>query len=350
MNNKPFIDYSQYTTYMKCEWYWVEKYLRQVAKQRPNKPKEDALTLGTLVHTALEGYRKNGTINITDEVIAKVEPSPECIAWANKLVTGYVQAYPQEEFTKYYCEDPIRFDLGAYSVDGLAKVDSYFHVDTPTTINGGLDGQSLTLNPGWWVHEYKTKAADRDRGNYILGWGMNMQAVFQMLALQYHINEPVQGVLVNVLEKPKEYIPRHTCKQCRGQYERRDWVPKEDGYECPVCGNRQKLDVSDKSKVARVPSYYRLMVGHTPEELEVGKQEIKRIGLRMNELRYNEYSHPLRSDVSEPAPPPIRRTSECVHEWFGPCEYYTPHREGREATGQMGFVAVDALGYVGETK
>lgn len=333
----PFIDYSQYSTWLKCEWLWYEKYVKQLIKKRPDAPKADVLTLGSLVHASLEHLRKTGTPGITDEVVARYGPSQECLAWANKLIGGYVQTYPDEQFTKYYVEEPIRFDIGSHSINGLAKIDSYFYVETLTPLQSGL-GDMFYLSPGWWIKEYKTKGAGRDRGNYVTGWRVNKQPDFQMLALQEQIDQPVQGMLIDVLEKPAEYVPKRTCKgECRGQYELRDWQPEGTEYRCPVCGHIQPLDTADRSKKERVPAYYRLPVTRTQEQLQASKVHILKTALRMLEMRQPEY-----------AGQPDMASDQCVHDFYGECDYFTPHAEGYGAENGRGFVPTDAIRYVKE--
>lgn len=333
---KPFIDYSQYSNWLKCEWQWYERYVRQLVKKRPEAPKADVLTLGSLVHASLEHLRKTGTPGITDEIVTRFGPSAECLAWAHKLMGGYCQTYPNEQFTQYYCEEPLKFDIGSQHIEGLAKIDSYFHIDELTPMQSGL-GDMFHLTPGWWIKEYKTKGAGRDKGNYLLNWRVNKQADFQMLALQEKIDEPVQGMLVDVLEKPQEYTPKRTCKgECRGQYELRDWQPQGAEYRCPVCGHVQPLDTSDRSKKERIPAYYRIPVTRSQQQLDASKVHIRKVAMRMLELRQAE------NPVCDPA------TDQCVHDFFGECEYFVPHAEGYAAPEGRGFVKIDAIRYVKE--
>jgi len=164
-----------------------------------------------------------------------------------------------------------------------------------------------------------------------------MQANFQMLALQEHLGEQVQGMLVDVLEKPKPYEPKHTCKSCRTISRREHWTPSGDGYICPVCSNVQALNTSDKSKVERKPSYYRIMVSRTPAVLEKARQEIKDVALVMQEMRQG---------LTQPA----RDTDRCVDSIFGPCEYFKAHAEDRSASEfPADFVPIEALAYINES-
>ena len=331
--SNPFIDYSQYKEFSFCEWKWYEKYIAQ--QRRAPKPgqQDDVLTLGSLTHAGLQYLREQGRAEVPAAAIIEHSPTPECLAWATQLVQGYAQTYPVEPFTAQRCEHAIRFPL-IEGMDGLAKIDRYFHIDKELQLESGL-GDSFVLSPGTYVHEYKTKAASRAVGDYIDAWKVNMQAAFQMLALQSYTGERPQGLLVNVLEKPQEYKPKHTCKACKVLSERREWLATGDGYACPSCGNQQKLDFSHSPKVARVAKYYRLRVTRSDAELEAALSDIKVAAKRMLEIRATQ-------EVT-------RATERCVDQiTMRKCDYFEPHTAERSAEGWQGFVHVEALKYVGE--
>lgn len=332
-----FIDFSQHNAWMKCPWYWYEQYIAQVKKSYPTVQRDDALALGLLVHAGLETLKTHGTPSIPEAAIIEATPTPECLGSARMLVNGYQQAYPAETFTKYYCEEPLRFPL-LPEMDGLAKIDSYFRVDEPTRIADGLEGE-FWLQPGWWIHEYKTKDGSAKIGNWVAQWRVNMQASFQVMALQAHLQEPVQGILINVLEKPKAYIPKRTCKGCKEPHELRNWVPTGEGYSCPGCGNVQKLDISDKSTTPRVARYYRHMVTRSEMDLAYAHRDI--IGVAMEMLKLHQPEAKLDTN-----PNLTRTTRNCVDSIWGQCVYFDPHTANRVATGWPDFISVDALGYI----
>lgn len=335
-----FIDYSQWNRFSKCEWDWYEHYIKQLGRKPKEGERDDVLTLGTLVHAGLESYRSIGRPEIQAEVIDKANPTHDCYEQAQHLLNGYVQRYPTEDFKISKTEAPIRFSL-LPEIDGLAKVDNYFHCASATRMESGLGfGEAalppdFMLTPGWWIREYKTKDAARDRGNYITSWRMNMQVNFQMLALAELVGEMPQGILVDIIEKPKPYVPKHTCKACKKQSSRSDWTPTGAGYLCPACNNLQELDISNKQKVERIPSYYRLMVTRTPQVLTKAKCEIANAGMRMLDL--------INGST------PIRSTERCVDSIFGQCEYFKAHAEDVGAWMMPSeYVQIDALSYIGE--
>ncbi len=330
----PFLDFSQYKQFTFCEAAWFEKYVQQCERVRPLRQHDDPMTLGTLVHAALEQYRLTGNPSIPDSVVARVTPTADCLAWALKLAVGYAQTYPSEQFTRYFCEEPLRFPL-LTGYEGLAKIDSYFHLTEPQEIETGIGGETFTLNPGWWIHEYKTKAADKDRGNYFDWWRICMQADFQLLALQAKVGERPQGIFVNVIEKPKPYVPSHTCKTCKSKNDRAQWTPVGPEWRCPACAATQKLDIVDRSRKERVVTYYRMPVTRTAEQLESAHAEMAVIAKRMQQIR------------TEPSTVLVRSTEGCLG-GYSPCEYFKAHVEGRTALGADGFVQIDAFGYVGQ--
>ena len=331
---KPFIDYSQYKELIFCEFAWYEKYISQTRRAPKPGQQDSVLVLGSLVHEGLRYLREHGNSEIPASAIVEHSPTPECLAWATQLVQGYASTYPVEPFTTQRCEQAIRFPL-LPEIDGLAKIDRYFHLENPLVLETGL-GDAFTLEPGWYIHEYKTKTASRQVGDYIDSWRVNMQAAFQMLALQSHTGEPAKGLLVNVLEKPQEYKPKHTCKACKVVSERGQWMATGDGYNCPTCGNVQALDFSHTSKVPRVARYYRLPVARSPEELETAREEIVQCAQRMQALRAGGAL--------------LRATERCVDFIGRHCDYFEPHTALREAKGWQGYVQVEALKYVGEEK
>lgn len=331
MSNK-FIDYSQWKEYFFCQLSWYEKY-RLFTRKAITGQQSDVMTLGSLVHAGLQHYRETGQASIPETAISEYNPTPECMAWGLELLLGWVRNYSSEDFTRYYCEQPLRFPLHP-EMDGLAKVDSYMRLTEPRTIESGL-GDSFTLQPGIWIHEYKTKGADKDVGKYISAWRMNMQANFQMLALQATLGEPVQGMLVNVLEKPKEYQPKRTCKTCKAINELRNWEPTGNGYSCPGCSAIQDLDTTDKSKVKRIPSYYRIMVTRTANELATAKEEIYQVAEDM-----------LAIDAGKRQP--SRSLEDCAEtKWYRACDFFGPHSAGQAALSYGNdFVKIDTLRYV----
>ncbi len=303
-------------------------------------PKEgqnaDARTIGSLAHAGLENYRKNGVPTIPAVAVDEFMPTPEAMAEATGLVQAYCATYPAEQFTKYYCEEPLRFALHKH-MDGLAKIDSYFNIAEPVTLESGL-GDQFVLDPGWWIHEYKTKDASKDIGKYLGSWRMNMQACFQLLALQGVTGEMPRGVLVNVLEKAPKYVPTRVCKGCRERVELRDWQPTGNGYRCPSCSNVQEVDTSDKSKAPRVPKFYRIMVQRNLDELDRARTDMLLVAEEMMAMD--------RRYAATGDPSGLRQTNRCVDQIWGNCDYFAPHSAGRSAAGYDGFVPVDALHYV----
>lgn len=334
-----FIDYSQYKTWTDCEYKWLESYVRGVRRAPKPGQKDDARTVGSLTHAGLQALRLTGRPDIPDTAITQYEPTPEALTAARGLLLGYVRAYPgeQELTDRYFCEEPVRFPLPSASWSGLAKIDSYFTIRETCTVPDGL-GSVIGLTPGLWIHEYKTKDASKDVGKYVMGWRMNMQPSFQMLALGNKIGVPIQGVLVNVLERTKPYHPKRTCKGCKKQTEFRDWITAsrlgENVYTCPECYNTQVLEVPE-AKVVPANKYYRLAVQRNEEELTRDLHEIDEVAIRMEDLA-NSAGHTI----------PIRATERCVDSVWGPCEYYDPHSSSRQADEFQGFIKTDAIKYV----
>lgn len=289
------IDYSQYKTWNFCKWAWYEKYVLRRQKRWPEGMRDDALAIGSIVHAGLEGWYKNGNQEISQEVIGKINPTPEALRLCQGLVFGYVQTYPRETFDLIRCEQPVRFTC-IPGRDGLAKIDMYFYLPERTRVESGVPGYEITLNPGWWIYEYKTKSQATKFAEYMRSWQTNMQADFQMLALQEQIAKGyvenvdipnkmltnVNGLLINIIEKPNTYIPKRKCQECNEYWNFSAWTPKGDKFACPQ-GHVKAL----KPLEAQGPiegNYFRLMVERTPEQLAYSQNVISSVAKEMADM------------------------------------------------------------------
>lgn len=286
------------------------------------------------------------------QVQEEVTPTRECLSLAEELVFGYAQRYPAEAWPLIRCEEPVQFPLlepdhyracgkcgyfedflkvrpssccprcggictvGNNGVDeliGLAKIDSYFYVPEPTIVESGIAGITYTLSQGWWIHEYKTKSPFISMPLYMQGWEMNLQASYQLTALAHKIGEPIQGVLVNVLEKPRRHIPQRKCRPCNENFEFATWVPTGTGlYQCPACGSAQKLTPLKEAPVQIPPAFYRIAVTRSQRELDAAKREMIQVGQRMIAMEAGgRHSEPWKH-------------GSCVnYQWRRACEFFS---------------------------
>jgi hypothetical protein len=352
---EPIIDYSAWREWTVCPAGWYEKYVNKRIVRWPPRDRDDALCLGALVHAGLQQWQEQKQVIIPPQVVEEMTPSRETLVLAEELVYGYTQVYPEELWPLIVCEEPLVFPLtkpdyswaclecGAWGEDygntscpncchritevgnpigwqGLAKVDAYFYVNEPCVVESGQPGLQFTLSEGWWIHEYKTKSPYISLPLFLQKWEMNMQASFQMLALQNEIDKGeralVQGVLVSVIEKPRKYIPKRKCKTCQESYEYATWIPTGDGrFSCPVCGVRQELAKLKENPSCQPPAYYRIMVTRTQEQLEKAKQDMVLVGQRMAQMEANGLA-------SEPW-----HTESCI-QYKRPCGYFGNHLYG----------------------
>jgi hypothetical protein len=338
-----FIDYSQYSRFRYCPWSWVEHYINQVDKAQKPGQRSDALCLGSLVHAGLEQWTAEGRPTIPEAVVAENNPTPETHALAMELLLGYVRTYPSEVFPQQWVERPLTFKLPGLASVGLAKLDAFFHVPEQTELESGIDGYQLSLSPGWWAREYKTKAATVDRGAWIAMWQTKLQASFQMLALGELIGEPVQGVLVSVLEKPREYTPKRKCQGCGLTLEMASFISTGDGHSCPMCGHVQKLNPyrPKNPDQQRQPEYFRVMASRTPDQLANDLARIIEVAGDMEYLRANPEAAWLYANKEA-----------CVDPWsYGhkrQCGYFKFHLNDQPALADGAeFVSIDPLSYVG---
>ena len=324
------IDYSQYKMWQFCRWAWYERYVLKRRKKWPQAMRDDALAVGSLVHDGLEGWYKNGTTDITEEVITKINPTPEALRLCKGLVFGYVQTYPREAWDLIRCEQPVRFAL-IPGRDGLAKIDLYFYIDNELRVESGVPGYQITLKPGWWIQEYKTKSSSTSFAEWMMHWTTNMQADFQMLALQEKFGSQVNGLLVNVIEKPNIYIPKRKCKECDQYWNYGAWQPGESGlFVCPN-GHSQKLKPIDMQKEQPQGSYFRMVVERTPEQLANSHYWIYQTAQQMEDME--QYSagaveSPLVNVVGDGHPPDHEHCMNLGARYARECEFFRPHTYG----------------------
>jgi DNA-directed RNA polymerase subunit RPC12/RpoP len=357
-----FIDNSQYESWNFCPWSWWEKYVHGYEYLYTGQ-RSDPLCLGSLVHNGLDNFVRIGQPVIDNETVEEVTPTPETMELATMLVNGYVQKYPAERWPVEKTEEPMVWplvdlcvslcepvqnirientqricndcDRPTETIYGLAKFDGYFYVPEDTTIESGLPGHTLTLQRGWWTREYKTKAAGRDRARWMQDWRTKMQADFQMLALRERVGEAPQGVLICVLEKPREYTPKRKCQGCGEQWELASFLPTGEGHACPMCGHKQKLSPY-VPRVPKVPEFYRITAQRTARELEESERQIRQVALQMEEMR--------RTGL---AGMPPDKTNCADNKYNKICEFYNPHTYGHDVADDAQFGKRDTTRYVG---
>jgi len=358
------IDYSQYKTWQFCKWAWYEKYVLGRRKRWPNNMRDDALAIGSMVHAGLENWYKNADFTIPQEVVDKINPTPEALRLCRSLVYGYIQTYPRENWELIRCEQPLRFKL-IEGRDGLAKIDMYFYVPEELRVESGVPGYEITLRPGWWIQEYKTKSQSTGFAEWMRSWTTNMQADFQMLALGEQIRKgfvenvdipnkmptQVNGLLVNVLDKPSIYVPKRKCPECSEYFNYSAWVPAEEGlFACPY-GHKKKLKPLDMEKEQAQPNYFRVIVERTAEQLDVSKYQIAKVVGEMSEMEvWGERCADLPltriQALSEDFPPNKEHCMNLGAKWAQECEFFRPHTYGISTLDNIEYE--DTEDYVGE--
>jgi hypothetical protein len=305
------IDFSQFSTYQYCPLKWYERYQqRRVPKQ--TRQRDDAMALGSLVHDGLQNWFQNGSPTVLEGSVEEVNPTPDTLQTANFLLQAYVMRYPREEFALQGLEEPLTFPIGMDDWMGMAKIDRYFEVNAPGyELVANEDGHTIYLEPGIWIMEHKTKSASKKRSTYMLGWEVNRQASFQLLAAKHKFGDKVRGIIVNVIEKPREYVPRRKCGGCNEMYELASFIPAFEGkYSCQVCGFVQKLSPYKPQK-ERTCSFFRIKVTRDANALEQHLGEIVQMADRMKAAMNGGFMMPT--------------TTNCVHDQYGPCEYFNNH-------------------------
>jgi len=320
------LDHSQYYTWMSCPWRWYEKYINKIERVPTRVLRDDALCIGSLVHNGLENFYRSGRLNISPEAIEENTPTPATLYMCNIMIQQYAQQYAGEPSNQLeLVEAPVIAKVDDdYSI--LAKVDSYFYVPETVPVSVGFLGQTTMLTPGWWIREHKTKSPYISMESFMQRWLSDMQANFQCLTLQATLNEPVQGVLINVLEKPIIRAPKRKCKGCGSLQEFTTYIEVgENLYACPLCSYKQQLkQVEAKSEAPRC-NFYRLPVFRTQGQLEQAAAEIDNVAQSM--------LHLVKEGMLANAP----RRPECAGQRWGPCEFQVIHvtNQGTPIDGKL---------------
>lgn len=345
-----YIDYTQYKAFTgKCEWYWYERFVKGYQKKYTGQ-RSDGMAFGSLVHGGVENWTTHRLPEIPQTVVDEINPTPECYTQAAGMVLDYTRSYPNEEWEIFKTEQPLLFRLDATNVEsnevlydkicGLAKVDAYFFNPEPREVETGIPGYTITLEPGWWIREYKTKAASKNRANWMKQWQVNMQASFQILALRAYLNSvnsvmPIGGILVQVLERDTPYVPKRKCGGCAEMLPLSAYLAAGAGeYACPLCGKAQKLKPYEP-KLKNTSAFYRVKVSRTAEELERDHLIISDVAFLMEEIRVNG------KDVISP------RLESCVDPWYGACEFFNVHIKGLDLEEDVGLEKADTNRYTG---
>lgn len=294
-----WIDFTQFTAWQRCPWYWYERYVRCLAKPRTG-PTDDALTIGALVHSAIENLLARGVTDIQPR--DDIQPTRDAVDMARMMVSAYVATFPPggDGWRVERVEAPLR--------DGpiVAKVDALFRVEADATVADGT-GHILALEPGLWALEHKTTSAATPRDVFMRRWLMDKQADFQMLV------SGARGVVINVISRPSQRKSTRTCTACGADSDVAfvNW----DAPACTVCGARQRWQ---KPRPADPPTVWRFAVTRTADQLATAKRQILSVLADMERMRANPHDF-------------VPNYRSCT-EWLTTCPFLDLHLYGTDPT------------------
>lgn len=330
------IDNTQYKAYTKCPLYWKEKYLNKVHKPVEG-PRNDALAIGVHFHSALENVYSGKGFKSSEEVYAEYPLTPEAELEVMSMVEAYRVMYPggPVEFNWIGLEDVLKKPSAFTGITFLAKLDGYFEVTELTKAQDGLGGE-IVLTPGIYGFETKTKLPRLDRGLYMKEWQADMQASFQIMTLEHTLGKSVNGILVNVIERPNVYQPRKTCNGCKELLPTYMYKIENSVYRCIRCGHGNQFKASQIPE-PRVdpPVVWRFVVERSKERLTRDRYDINTVA----QLIQNKWFYANRQ--------------ECVKTYQRKtCEYFEPHNAivPVEALGWPGFVEFNPTQYLETNK
>lgn len=319
------LDNTQYTSFNRCQYEWFEKYINKVHLPHIGL-RDDALAIGVHFHSVLEnGYGGNNFI-ASNETIEEYPLTHEANLEVRSMAEMYRSQYPSGpvEFNWVKLEAPIEMEVSNYDKDSkiftyamVAKVDGYFNVPISTTISGGMGGD-IHLESGYYGFETKTKGPSLDRGMYMKEWQAAMQPSFQLLTLEHElakIGETVRGVLVNVIERPKIYTPRKTCKGCKNLQPMYVYTIENTGqFRCNNCNFLNEFKPPFPEPRVDPPLTWRFLIERSNDRLMVDKASITNVAKKMDEITNGNIGG-LWANRSNCADAYRKRT----------CEYFEPH-------------------------
>lgn len=337
------IDATQYTTYQTCPLLWYERYIRGLQVQYTKGQRDDALALGSLAHSGYANWHLHKQPIIDEKLISEIGPTPECLNLAKSIVQEHARIYCDDEFEVLKVEEQIIVPVCVRTIGAQeiaicisAKLDTIGRAPKAMSINGGASDSPVNVSAGVFSFESKTKAAEISRAAWIKRWQIAKQAVFQTLALQYKYGasacaEPT--VLLNVAEKPRTYVPVRKCKAqngCGNKVAVRDWIlDAASKYRCPNCGVVQDIEMPKPEDMEPAkPVLFRTVAALTPEQIELGRQQIVEVVIEMAEIVHGSRAARMRED-------------NCVDR-FGrwACDYFDFHVQGHlgEEGNKLAFV------------
>jgi len=156
--------------------------------------KRDTTNFGTLVHNVLEKlYLNKSVINNNNTTTTKVlgkwidETESDAISALKAMVimVNYVKLYKSDFTTKKFEQVEQKFDIPFFGFRLLGKIDGVYRDKS-----GKL-----------WIIEHKTKSQINE-DDLMLKLSFDFQNLFYIICTELIYDEPVQGVLYNVIRNP----------------------------------------------------------------------------------------------------------------------------------------------------
>lgn len=346
------IDFTQWNTYQQCPMLWWETYCRGWRKKPATYQREDALCIGSLYHDGQEQLLKTGTANITQKVIDEMTPKPEVLEMVANMLAEY-SMWAIDPWQVITIEKPLEFEItddNGDTVPCLAKLDASVLVAEPTTIETGQVGQTITLAPGYWTFEHKTKDPSSNRAAFLRRWELDGQPLFQQFGLRQHIMNnphlpqlPVQGTIINVAEKPSIYVPVRTCKGCKTKQDFSSYEINGDRYVCRLCGYSNEFDPPKTVAQRKPTTFYRIALpAHRPDN-PVTVNMMHSIVNTWHEMQL------LRTYGPDMANDPYRGYTKCIHPIWGPCVFTDVHTGRIAIEDSVELHQIDTTKYMKET-
>lgn len=276
------------------------------------------------MHEAIGGwYRADApplaAPTIPQAALEAIGAAPETASEALRLAGAYIEHYGRAEVLPMRgVEEPYARVLQEYPrIELVAKPDAWFDTAVP------IETAELGVLPaGRYSVETKTRGASGDRAAWMAQWQTSLQPSFQMFALGGMDLEAASQIrlIINVIDVPRPYEPKRTCKSCHQVAELGSWIPAGDQYACPYCGAAQALKPYEPER-EKPPVFWRMLVSRPPSELALHRELIWDTARQMWEAAVAD-----RSDRAVALA--LLNPCACFPAWGRGCEFVQEHFGG----------------------
>lgn len=266
----------------------------ELRHERGLVPMEEAheLRFGHLIHGALEAHH-TGVDPFAHINQRALNPTDQALALA--MMRGYVARYPSESFEAVAVEQEFRIEIrnpdtnaASRSFEGAGKIDAI-----------------IRKPDGLWLMEHKTTG--RIDSGYLERLWIDFQIAWYCIAIEEVYQEPVVGILYNVLEKTAYSAASQEQGETDAEWNARLAMAKAPG-RC-----KRVMPESDEAYRARLDAIYADGKKFHREEILLVREDLDLVRAEMWDLTQAWLDARKNNRW-------YRNTSQCFH-YNKPCQY-----------------------------